>query len=160
MKRLVITVYMAGLAVAIGVPPTPGPRVGTPHTPPAFETRNTGVDKQEEAKFPDKKKPAAPEKRKFTAVSEMRNWKDAKGTLIRARLLAFEPGDRSGSAEPLTLVRNGKIRLLAEGRKMFSELPLARLSKEDQAFVKALDTARKKSRSGTTTATKPASPGK
>jgi hypothetical protein len=153
MKRLVLVGYLAGMAFVQGNQPFQDPDDDgpLPKTPTAFETQNTGVQKDEVAKFPDKNK-KAPEKRNFTAVSEMRTWRDAKGAIIRGRLLAFEAGDQSTSAAPLTLIRNGKVRLLVEGRKMFSELPLARLSPEDQAYVKALDAARRKKASASNNA--------
>jgi len=147
MKRILMVAYVAGLALATGVPPFADPDKDgpLPKTPTAFETENTGGALEEEAKFPDqKKKKKKPQKLNFTAVSEVRDWRDTKGTIIRARLLAFDAGDRSASKEPLTLIMDGKVRLLIEGRKMFSEMPMKRLSPEDQTFVKGLDAARRR----------------
>ena len=59
--------------------------------------------------------------------------------MIRGRLLAFEGGaDHSD-----TVIRNGKVRLLADGAKAFNLLPLAKLSEGDQLFVKNLAAVRK-----------------
>lgn len=109
-----------------------------PKTPTSFETRNTGDSEEGEASI--KKEEAKPTKVTLTAVTDSRDWKDTTGKLIRGRLLAFEAAE----GEVADLVRNGKVRLLVDGAKRFSLLPLERLSTEDQTHIGLLAAARKK----------------
>ena len=57
--------------------------------------------------------------------------------------MAFEEGDVAKAKRPLTLIKEGNIRLLVKGRGKASVLPLNKLSDDDQAFVKAVDEANK-----------------
>ena len=110
-----------------------------PETPTAFETRNTGGNHEPEADFRKNRK-VKPTKVKFTALTDPREWHDAKGKAIRGRLLAFEAGDGKTRAA----VQNGKVRLLVDGAKKFSLLSLDSLSREDQMFVRNLIAVRNK----------------
>lgn len=106
-------------------------------TPTAFETRNTGGTEEGEASI--EKQEGKTTKVTFTAVTDSRDWKDAKGKVIRGRLLAFEAAEGADG----DLVRNGKVRLLVDGAKRFSLLPLEKLSTEDRAHIGVLAAARK-----------------
>jgi hypothetical protein len=109
-----------------------------PKTPTSFETRNTGDS--EEGEVTIKKEEAKPTKVTFTAVTDSRDWKDTTGKVIRGRLLAFEAAE----GEVAELVRDGKVRLLVDGAKRFSLLPLEKLSTEDRTHIGLLAAARKK----------------
>lgn len=109
-----------------------------PETPTSFETRNTGGTEEGEVSI--EKEKAEPKKVTYTAVTDSREWKDAKGKVIRARLLAFEAAE----GEVAGLVRDGQVRLLVDGAKRFSLLPLEKLSPEDRAFITGLASARQK----------------
>jgi hypothetical protein len=106
-------------------------------TPTSFETRNTGGTDEEEASI--KKEEGNVTKVTFTAVTASRDWKDPQGKVIRGRLLAFE----AAGGEVADLVRNGKVRLLVDGAKRFSLLPLEKLSTEDRTYITGLAAARK-----------------
>ena len=107
-----------------------------PKTPTAFETRNTGGTEEGEVSI--EKEEGKTTKVTFTAVTASRDWKDAKGKVIRGRLLAFEAAD----GEVADLVRDGKVRLLVDGAKRFSLLPLEKLSTEDRNYIGLLAAAR------------------
>ena len=101
----------------------------SPATPGGFTTRSTG-DLSSGTSVTSKKAPPKPIKVSYTIVSELRQWTNTKGASIHARLLAFETGDPA-KADPnrvLTLIRDGKIRLLVEGKNTFNELQLSTLS--------------------------------
>ena len=69
---------------------------------------------------------------KYNVLSEVRAWEDAQsGKKVTGQLIAFED-----AANTSTIVRDGKVRLLV-GQKVF-ELPLDRLTPNDQEFVKKL----------------------
>lgn len=106
-------------------------------TPTAFETRNTGGTEEGEVEI--KKEEGKVTKITFTAVTDSRDWKDTKGKVIRGRLLAFEAPE----GEVADVVRDGKVRLLVDGAKSFSLLPLEKLSTEDRAHIGLLAAARK-----------------
>lgn len=108
-----------------------------PKTPTAFETRNTGGTEEGEVSI--EKQEGKTTKVTFTAVTASRDWKDAKGKVIRGRLLAFEAAE----GELADLVRNGKVRLLVDGAKRFNLLPLEKLSTEDRTHIGLLAAARK-----------------
>lgn len=124
------------LAISMGVAQEEHPSL--PKTPTSFETRNTGDS--EEGEVAIKKEEAKPTKVTFTAVTDSRDWKDTTGKVIRGRLLAFEAAE----GEVADLVRNGKVRLLVDGAKRFSLLPLERLSTEARAHIDLLAATRKK----------------
>lgn len=126
------------LAFSTGVAVAQNPIPVGPWVPPCFETRNTG--NAEEGEVSIKKEEAKATRITFTAVTDSRDWKDATGKIVRGRLLAFECAE---GAVP-DLVRNGKVRLLVDGAKRFSLLPLERLSTEDQTHIGLLAAARKK----------------
>ena len=75
----------------------------------------------------------------YIAVSESRAWTNEKGRQIKGMLLAFEDGPREKHPGPLTLIRDGKVRMLLEGAKKPTVFPLAALSKAGQRFIGALD---------------------
>jgi hypothetical protein len=134
----------AGLVSAEEGQPTPA------QGPTAFETRNTGD--AEEGEVSIDRNEGKPRKITYTAVTDSREWKDAKGKVIRARLLAFEAAE----GEVAGLVRDGQVRLLVDGAKRFSLLPLEKLSPEDRAFITGLAAARQKAGPpGTAEARKP-----
>lgn len=122
-----------------------------PKTPTSFETRNTGGTDEEEASI--RKEEGKVTKITFTAVTASRDWKDPQGKVIRGRLLAFEAAE----GEVADLVRNGKVRLLVDGAKRFSLLPLERLSIEDRTYITGLASARKQ-QTGEPKAADPAKP--
>ena len=108
-----------------------------PKTPTAFETRNTGGTTDNEVSI--EKRENKPIKITFIAVTDSREWRDATGKVIRARLLAFD----APKGDEANLVREGKIRLLVDGAKAFSLFPLDKLCHEDRAFIGSLVAARK-----------------
>ena len=143
MKHLSLLVCGLAASLALAAAPDPDFPVKRPaYTPQAFETRNTGETSEEEANIEIRK--TTPRKIKFTAVSAYRNWRDTEGKVIIARLLAFESGDRSNDDKPLTLIRDGKVRLLVANGTRISELPMTRLSAADQAFVRGLNASQGK----------------
>lgn len=77
----------------------------------------------------------------YIAVSDKRTFVSTEGKKVTAHLLAFEDGGAAPSEAPLTLIKEGKIRLLVDGNTKPNVLPLTRLRPEDQAFVKALEKA-------------------
>lgn len=126
------------LAISMGVAVAQEEHPSLPKTPTSFETRNTGDS--EEGEVAIKKDEAKPTKVTFMAVTDSRDWTDTTGKVIRGRLLAFEAAE----GEVADLVRNGKVRLLVDGAKRFSLLPLERLSTEDRNHIGLLAAARKK----------------
>lgn len=125
-----------------------------PQTPTAFETRNTGRTTEESAVI--RREEGKTRKITYSTVTVSREWRDTKGTVIRARMLAFEAAP--GQAQPV--VKDGKVRLLVEGKTRFNLLPLARLSHEDQEFVKTLIATRAKASASPETADDSQEPGK
>ncbi len=77
----------------------------------------------------------------YVAVTKARAFVSKEGKSITAQLVAFEEGDPAKLKRPLTLIKEGQIRLLVNGRGKASVLPLTKLSEDDQAFVKAVDEA-------------------
>jgi hypothetical protein len=142
LRRFVVSSLFFGalLAGLVGAEENDGP---LPQTPTAFETEPTGDTSEGTADF---LKPGKGSKKKlsFTAVTKSRDWRDAKGKLVRGRLLAFESGKVTTGEQPLTLIKEGRIRLLVDGAKKVSKVPLSSLSSEDQAFVKKLAAQKKK----------------
>mgnify|MGYP000342021318 CR=1 FL=1 len=141
---MVLGMAAAGVAVAQQVTPPHNPMVGT-------ETRNTGggvgggVSIRRQPASP----PAEPRKITFVVVSPMREWRDVEDRRIRAALVAFDeekvPDAREeDEARPRILLRAGKVRLWVEGSKQVSEFPLARLSEEDQRYVRRMVEASKR----------------
>ena len=114
----------------------------TPATPTDFETRNVGSSVNGVAILTE---PPIPQKVKvaYTAVSPLREWLNTKGTTVQGSLIAFEAGDYSDSQKELTIVRDGKVRLLVEGKNNFSLIALASLAKKDRDYITALVIARK-----------------
>lgn len=139
------------LAGSLVVPMAAEEHPSLPKTPTAFETRNTGGTDEEEASI--RKEEGKVTKITFTAVTDSRDWKDPQGKVIRGRLLAFEAAE----GEVADLVRNGKVRLLVDGAKRFSLLPLEKLSPEDRAYITGLAAARKQ-QAGEPKAADPAKP--
>jgi hypothetical protein len=122
----------------------------SPYFPPGFETRDTGHDQDTSGSLKIRPRPA-PQTVKVTyvMVSDERDWRNLDGRVIRASLLAFDrkPGESDDAL--LTLVRDGKVRLLLEGRKKVTEYPLSKLSQPDQAFVKERVEAQARARAAT-----------
>ncbi len=128
---------MGLLALSMGVAVAQEEHPSLPKTPTSFETRNTGGTEEGEVSI--EKEEAKTRKVTLTAVTESRDWKDTKGKVIRGRLLAFE----AAPGEEAPLVRDGKIRLLIDGAKRFSLLPLDKLSTEGRTHIGLLAAARK-----------------
>lgn len=149
MKVVVLLLALAGGSLAqraLDVPANPV----TPANPGKFTTRSigggsgAGIGVQEIQREPVKKVTKVVE---YIAVTDQRIWTSADGREVRAAMLAYEPGPVPKEVtKPLTLVRNGKIRLFLEKRKQVTELALAKLSKDDQAFVKMQVEARRQAR--------------
>lgn len=68
-------------------------------------------------------------------LSEVRDWQDEKGRIVKGKLIAFE-GAGTGTEKQPEVVRDGKVRLLVN-RKTY-DLPLNRLVAGDQEFVAKL----------------------
>ncbi|MEM7386790.1 MAG: hypothetical protein AAF514_17775 [Verrucomicrobiota bacterium] len=81
----------------------------------------------------------------YLAVSKERDWTNRKGTVIKATLLAFEAGNEMKPGQALTLISDGKVRLLVRGRKKPSLVALSDLSAADQKFIKTVDRANRES---------------
>jgi len=128
---------LAPLALSMGLAVAQDQAPSLAKAPTAFETRNTSEGAEGEASIQQEGDKAS--KVTFTAVTESREWKDSNGKLIRGRLLAFEA---AGGKEPF-LVKDGKIRLLVDGAKRFSLMPLERLGTEDRTYIGNLAAARK-----------------
>lgn len=103
----------------------------------AFDMEPTGKTLEEEVKIHRKEK--KPIKVTFTAVTGVREWRGVTGKLVKARLLAFDPGFTAGGKVPITLIREGRVRFLLEGEKRFRMVPLASLSPSEQQFIKDLE---------------------
>ena len=114
----------------------------TPATPTDFVPRNVGASVNGTAVLIE---PPVPQKVKvtFTAVSPLRAWMNTEGKALRGSLIAFEAGDHSQSQKELTIVRDGKVRLLVEGRNNFSLIALSFFSRKDQDYIIELIKARK-----------------
>ena len=113
----------------------------TPSTPSGFERRGTGNNLSGASTGSERK---VTEQRKiiYTVLSPLRDWKNTKGVVVPGRLLAFETGNHEGSHEQLTLVHEGKVRLLVESNQKVHELALTTLSEADQEYVAELVQAR------------------
>lgn len=125
---------VAGLAGIVAAKEFPGGG-----TPTAFETRNLGDTGSGAVVV----RPQSPPEKKtikitYTAACPMRDWTNAAGQVIRATLIAYDREPDAPADAPLTLVREGKIRLWVEGGKTLTEYPLSKLGSADQAFVKGL----------------------
>ena len=129
--------WITGLALSAGMAMAQDQDPELPQTPTSFETRNSGGTAESEAAVETQEAKAT--KVTFTAVTESREWTDTSGKMIRGRLLAFEAAE----GQIAKLVRDGKIRLLVDGAKRFSLLPLEKLRKEDRTHIEGLAAARK-----------------
>lgn len=110
----------------------------TPQTPTAFETRNAGDATEGTAEFGKEKGKKI--KLQFIALTDSREWHDKNEKPTQARLLAFEEDEGFEG----TVIREGKVRLLVDGAKLFSLLPVSKLSERDQEFVLNLAAEQKK----------------
>lgn len=142
MKGFALTLVLAGTCLGqngLEIPANPV----APATPGGFERRNTGSGSGVGVRA--KEVPRETRKIQYIAVTGPRVWNSADGRVVRAAMLAYEPGPvPENVSKPLTLVKDGKIRLLLETRKMVTELPLEKLSKDDQSFVEKLVAAQKR----------------
>jgi hypothetical protein len=121
----------------------------------AFETRNTGHTTEHAADLngqDNSKKKARKKTVTYTAATDLRVWKGANGSIISARLLAFERTTPGGDTL-LPLIRDDKVRLLVHGAKQVSLIPLASLSTGDQVFIQNLVAVRRAAASPTAVAT-------
>ena len=114
----------------------------TPSTPTEFKKRDLGGSLGT-GSVGIKRAKTKPVVISYIAVTESRAFVNQEGKSITAQLVAFEEGDPAKLKQQLTLIKEGKIRLLVKGRGKASVLPLAKLSEDDQAFVKAVDEANK-----------------
>jgi len=73
----------------------------------------------------------------LTAVSPERVWISGDGLSVTARLLAFSAPAKPEDG-PTEVIREGKIRFLRPGDKAPIEFELARLSEDDQIYVKKI----------------------
>lgn len=73
----------------------------------------------------------------YVAVSPVRDWSNAAGKSIKARLLAFA-APKKGETGPLEIIRNGKVRFLLVGGQKPVDYPLAQLSQSDQSDIRAM----------------------
>ena len=112
-------------------PPLPNPfdnGVGT-----SFETRNTGKSLESHPQV--EKKKVTPRRVHYIVVSDPREWTRRDGRTVRASLVAHESGPVKGDSPPLTLLKDGRIRLLLEKRRQVATVELTTLSSADQAWV-------------------------
>lgn len=91
----------------------------------------------------------------YIAVAPKREWTNLKGTSIQATILAFEQERPKQPGTPLTIIRDGRIRLLRDGARMPAEVALETLCEADQAFVAQLDAANRKAASAAADAGQP-----
>ncbi len=125
----------------------------TPANPTEFKKRDLGgslgssVVGVGEAKAQTKTKTL-----RYIAVSDNRSFESTDGKKITARLIAFEEGDVATVKRPLTLIKDGRIRLLVRGKQKASVVPLTRLREEDQDYVKAVDEANRAAAAATPSA--------
>ena len=139
------SVLISTLALAMLPLPAIAQTPWIPKGPPtAFETRNTGDTFEQEADLNRRKKAskrAKPKTVTYTAVTDLRIWKGANGSILSAQLLAFAHTTPSpGTLMPL--IRDGKVRLFVHGAKRVSEISIDTLSTADQHFIQDLDAAR------------------
>jgi hypothetical protein len=127
----------------------------TPATPTEFKRRSLGGSLGSSVAGVRKVKPVT-KTLHYIAVSKLRAFESTEGKKILARLIAFEPGNPEGKVPqaPLTVIQEGKIRLLVEGKQKVSTLPLTRLKSSDQEFVKGLAEASAAAKTGTKAASK------
>jgi hypothetical protein len=83
-----------------------------------------------------------PRKITYVAVCETRDWKNSDGRTIQAALVAWEEGEAAKGRLDLTLLQDGKVRLLLPGNRV-TPYPLAKLSEDDRKFIDGLVRARK-----------------
>lgn len=81
--------------------------------------------------------PVAPLIITLTAVSPERVWISGDGFSVTARLLAFHAPAKPEDG-PTEVIRDGKIRFLRQGDEAPIEFELARLSDQDQIYVKKI----------------------
>ncbi len=114
----------------------------TPATPEAFKKRDIGSGLGGGVVGVQRVKTKA-KTIQYIAVSEPRPWKNKDGKVVTASLIAFEEGLPEEVKRPLTLVKDGKIRLLVSGKSKASLLSLTKLDEASQDFVKAVDAKNK-----------------
>ena len=81
----------------------------------------------------------------YIAVSDNRAFVSSEGKTITARLLAFDEGDVAQAKRPLTLIKDGRIRLLVSGKEKASVVPPVPIASSRSGFVKAVDEANRAS---------------
>jgi len=79
----------------------------------------------------------------YTAVSPMRQWTNADGKTMVARLLAFS-APKEGAVGPVEVIREGTVRFLLDRGKEPIDYPLVQLSQADQIDIKAIAQAAKR----------------
>lgn len=139
--KFFITLGCLGIALT----GTVNAQIVTPASPKNFKPRpiggNTGGGHVEVIP----KEGGVPKKRTITymVLSESRPWTSTEGKVLEAKLIAFEDiiieGESTAAPEPPphpTVVRNGKVRLLA-GKKSY-ELDLSRLTEADRNFIEQI----------------------
>ena len=112
----------------------------TPATPKDWNTRN--IDGGNQVGVRVNEIPRQPRKITYIAVCESRDWKNHEGRTIQASLVAWEEGDAARGRLDLTLVQDGKVRMLLPGNRV-TPYPLANLSEADRKFIDGLILARK-----------------
>ena len=137
----------------------------TPSQPTSFKKRDLGTTIGSGVGIGSRNPKLTPAKRVFKTVQYIgiapeRGWKNEKGKTIRGTLLAFENGPKEKVIGPLTLIRDGKVRLLRAGANKPSVFPLSVLSPADQKFIRALDAENKKQGQKQKATPEPAKPAK
>jgi len=142
MRLSLIVFIAASIAVLSAGSAAPPVAPVTPTTPTQFKKRNLGVGLGSQSIGVGTRKVTKKEKTyervNYTAVSPERQWRSAKGKAITASLLAFENGQVKDHKVPLTLIKEGKVRVLKRGHFKPHLFPLELLSDEDQKYVRAL----------------------
>lgn len=86
-------------------------------------------------------KPTAPREPiivQITAISPERDWTNLKGKVINARLLSFT-NPAPGETGPITVVVDGKVRLLLTATRKTTDYPIDQLSEADREFIATVE---------------------
>ncbi len=140
--RLIIVSILAATGVGSAAAQTASPV--TPSHPARFEIRGVGSGVGAGVIVSEVKRTAV-QKTVFIAVSPDRQWTSKDGRTITGSLLAFEEGEVDKAPRPLTLIKDGKIRILKSGATKPSVFPVTLLTEEGQTYVQALDASNKES---------------
>ncbi|HUF63754.1 MAG TPA: hypothetical protein VMN36_16880 [Verrucomicrobiales bacterium] len=140
--RLIIVSILAATGVGSAAAQTASPV--TPSHPTRFETRGVGSGVGAGVSVSEVKRTEV-KKTVFIAVSPDRQWTSTDGRTITGSLVAFEEGEVDNAPRPLTLIKDGKIRVLKSGTTKPPVFPITLLTEEDLSYVQALDVSNKAS---------------